>query len=50
MTQAPNVVIPSRTDGEDLSIVLWVIQSTMCTTTSLCEVLRFAQDDRFENE
>jgi hypothetical protein len=60
MTHAPNVVIPSArsthfvrsgqaTTARDLSIVIWVIQSTMCTTSSLCEVLRFAQDDQFEN-
>jgi hypothetical protein len=36
--------------ARDPTIVLSITQSTVCAVSSLCEVLRFAQDNRIENE
>jgi hypothetical protein len=46
MTQTPTSSSQDAQTASDLSIVLWVIQSTVCITANLCEVLRFAHDDR----
>ena len=46
MTQTPTSSPRDVQRASDLSIVLWVIQSTVCITANLREVLRFAQDDR----
>jgi hypothetical protein len=43
MTHAANVVVPSAQTARDLSIVLWIIQSTICTDMYMCAVLRLAQ-------
>jgi hypothetical protein len=42
MMCVPNA-IPNRV--RDLTIEAWIIRSSMRDLTSLCEVLRFAQDD-----
>jgi hypothetical protein len=49
MTPTLHIVIPSRADDEGPSIVLLITQSAKRATASLCEVLRFAQDDGIEN-
>ena len=46
----PHTALSSRADGEGPTIVLSITQITMCAVSSLCEVLRFAQDNRIENE
>jgi hypothetical protein len=45
MTRALNV-IPNK--ARDLTIGAWITLSNLRDLTSLCEVLRFTQDDRIE--
>jgi hypothetical protein len=45
MKCVPKIVIPSRADGEGPHNAQLITQGTMRHATSMCEVLRFAQDD-----
>jgi hypothetical protein len=47
MMRVPNV-IPNGV--RDLTIGAWIALCKLRDLVRLCEVLRFAQDDRFENE